>query len=97
MNKICVSDSALNLTIEILENLKFEMSSALNNCKNSIGESIKGLEENFAEVIKSFVDMIGEFNSKIELYCEENLSAITERKTKIMSYEDTGYVKINMY
>ena len=96
MDKIYVSESALNTAINILTDLQEETNIAYVNLEQTLSECTGELEYNFKTVVDDFIGVLGEYNSTLSSCLENNISAISERQGRLNNYEKYPYKKINM-
>ena len=57
---------------------------------------MSGLDTNFRKDIQKYIDTISELKEKIKRCVDENVSAISERISKIPDYENQTYKKRNI-
>ena len=97
MDKIYVSETALNSALDILRDLQEETNVAFVNLEQVVSGNVSELEYNFKAVVDDLIGVLGDFNSKLSSCIEDNMSAVAERKNKLKDYETYSYKKINMY
>lgn len=91
MDRISVTDAALQSALAALQTLKDGIAAATDKCANSLSSQTSNLEDNFKKDVQQYVEAINQLKENI-LYCiDENRDAINDRLSKLPEYEGQAY------
>ena len=96
MDIVSVTDEALRGVYIILQRLDETQDLITNKCVQELIAQMTGLDTNFRKDIQKYIDTISELKEKIKRCVDENVSAISERISKIPDYENQTYKKRNI-
>lgn len=96
MDIISVTDETLRNVYVILQRLDENQDSITNKCEQDLSAQMSGLDTNFRKEIQKYIDTISGLREKLKYCVDENMSAISERISKLLDYENQTYKKRNI-
>ena len=93
MDRIYVSEEALRNVYISLKRMSDTSDSLTKTCEIALLSSQNDLDETFRKDILKFVEKIKSLNQKIKYCADENMTAISDRLSKISEYEVKTYRK----
>ena len=96
MDKINVTDEALQNIYIVLQQLNEKVDSIATDCEKKLTGQLNNLDVDFRQDIQKYIDSILNFKDDIVYCIAENKVAISERLSKIPEYESQVYQKRNI-
>ena len=97
MDKISVTDTALQNAYTALQQLESRMGEISEKCVSGLTAQLDNLDDGLKKDIQAHMDEIARMREKLGQCMTENMSAIRERYGKISEYEALSYHKRNIY
>lgn len=96
MDKISVTDATLQNAYVVLRQLNDSSESITDQCVSALSLQLNGLDSTFKVDIQRFIETITALKEKLKCCVDENMTAISERLSKIPDYENQTYKKRNI-
>ena len=96
MDKIHVSDAALESATEGLRQFNDQSETISSSCIEAISSLLSELDDTFRKEIERYIDAIKSINAKVQTCTSENISALRERIERIEEYETHKYRPRNL-
>ena len=91
MDKISVTDNALQKAEKSLKTFEEEANRAFLNCNIKISEVIENLDEKFKITVKEHMHSLRGLCNDINIFCDKNKDALRERLVMLLEYEKCKY------
>ena len=95
MDRISVTDATLQNAYVVLQQLNESSESITSQCVSAISSQLNGLDSTFRVDIQRYIETITALKEKLKYCVDENMTAISERLSKIPDYENQAYKKVN--
>ena len=96
MDRISVTDATLQNAYVILQQLNDSSESITAQCVSTLSSQLSGLDSTFRADIQRYIETITALKEKLKYCIDENMTAISERLSKIPDYENQTYKKRNI-
>jgi len=96
MDRISVTDETLRNVYVILQRLDETSDTITNKCEQDLLAQMSGLDTNFRKEVQKYIEAINTLKEKLKYCVDENMSAVSERISKLPDYENQTYKKRNI-
>ena len=96
MDRISVTDATLQNAYVVLQQLNESSENITMQCVTALSSQLNGLDSTFRADIQRYIETITALKEKLKYCVDENMTAISERLSKIPDYENQTYKKRNI-
>lgn len=96
MDKISVTDAALQNAYIILRQLSDNSEAITEKCVSGLTDRLNSIDEKLRADIMAYIEKITKLKEKLKYCIDENTAALSDRFAKIPDYENQTYKKRNI-